>query len=40
MPRYWQYDELNILELVKLYLEREGYQVETADRGSEGISQI
>jgi DNA-binding response OmpR family regulator len=28
-------DEKNILELVKLYLTREGYQVETVSRGAE-----
>ncbi len=33
-------DEVNILELVKLYLGREGYQVETAPRGGDAISQI
>ncbi len=33
-------DEENILELVKLYLEREGYQVETASRGSEALAKF
>lgn len=33
-------DELNILELVKLYLGREGYQVETASRGGDAISKL
>lgn len=33
-------DELNILELVKLYLGREGYQVETASRGNEAVSKL
>jgi len=33
-------DEPNILELVKLYLEREGYQVETVARGSEALSRF
>lgn len=41
MPRVLAVDdELNILELVKLYLGREGYQVETASRGSEAISKM
>ncbi len=31
-------DELNILELVKLYLTREGYQVETVCRGNEVLA--
>jgi two-component system, OmpR family, alkaline phosphatase synthesis response regulator PhoP len=31
-------DELNILELVKLYLTREGYQVETISRGNEALA--
>lgn len=30
-------DELNILELVKLYLEREGFQIYTANTGGEGL---
>jgi DNA-binding response OmpR family regulator len=33
-------DELNILELVKLYLDNEGYQVETASRGGEAITKM
>lgn len=33
-------DELNILELVKLYLGREGYQVETASRGNDAITKL
>jgi two-component system alkaline phosphatase synthesis response regulator PhoP len=33
-------DELNILELVKLYLGREGYQVETASSGGEALSKL
>ncbi len=33
-------DELNILELVKLYLGREGYQVEAAPSGTEGLSRF
>ncbi len=33
-------DEKNILELVKLYLEREGYQVDTASRGSEALPKM
>ena len=33
-------DEVNILELVKLYLEREGYQVETASRGGDAIAKL
>jgi DNA-binding response OmpR family regulator len=33
-------DESNILELVKLYLEREGYQVETAGTGGEALSKL
>ncbi len=31
-------DELNILELVKLYLGREGYQVETVSTGKEALA--
>jgi len=31
-------DEPNIVELVKLYLAREGYQVESASSGAEGLS--
>jgi DNA-binding response OmpR family regulator len=33
-------DEQNILELVKLYLEREGYQVDTACSGSEALAKF
>lgn len=33
-------DELNILELVKLYLGREGYQVETASCGGDAIPKV
>jgi DNA-binding response OmpR family regulator len=33
-------DELNILELEKLYLSREGYQIETATRGSEALAKL
>ena len=33
-------DELNILELIKLYLEREGYQIETVDRGEEALTRL
>jgi two-component system, OmpR family, alkaline phosphatase synthesis response regulator PhoP len=33
-------DEQNILELVKLYLEREGYQVDTASCGSEALAKF
>jgi len=33
-------DELNILELEKLYLSREGYQIETAASGSEALAKI
>jgi DNA-binding response OmpR family regulator len=33
-------DEPNILELVKLYLEREGYRVERATTGREAISKL
>jgi two-component system, OmpR family, alkaline phosphatase synthesis response regulator PhoP len=33
-------DELNILELVKLYLEREGYQIEAVTRGNEAVSRL
>jgi two-component system, OmpR family, alkaline phosphatase synthesis response regulator PhoP len=33
-------DELNILELIKLYLGREGYQIETTVRGSEALSKL
>ena len=33
-------DELNILELVKLYLEREGFQVATAGTGQEALSRL
>lgn len=41
MPRILAVDdELNILELVKLYLGREGYQVETASSGGDAISKM
>ena len=41
MPRVLAVDdELNILELVKLYLGREGYQVETASRGGDAIAKL
>ncbi len=33
-------DELNILELVKLYLEREGYRVETASTGNDTLAKV
>jgi DNA-binding response OmpR family regulator len=33
-------DELNILELVKLYLGNEGYQIETVSRGREAIAKM
>jgi DNA-binding response OmpR family regulator len=33
-------DELNILELVKLYLEREGFQVMTASSGGEALTKL
>jgi DNA-binding response OmpR family regulator len=33
-------DELNILELVKLYLEREGYHVETASTGNDALTKV
>lgn len=33
-------DELNILELVKLYLGREGYQVETVPTGTEALAKF
>jgi DNA-binding response OmpR family regulator len=33
-------DELNILELVKLYLGREGYQVETASSGGDALAKL
>jgi len=33
-------DEYNILELIKLYLTREGYQVWTASRGSEALPKL
>lgn len=33
-------DEPNIIELVKLYLEREGYQVETATSGHDALSMV
>ena len=31
-------DEVNIIELTKLYLEREGFQVESATRGQDGLT--
>ena len=31
-------DEVNIIELAKLYLQREGYQVEAASRGQDGLT--
>jgi two-component system, OmpR family, alkaline phosphatase synthesis response regulator PhoP len=31
-------DEVNIIELTKLYLEREGFQVEAASRGQDGLT--
>lgn len=41
MPRILAVDdEVNILELVKLYLGREGYQVETASTGGEALSRL
>jgi two-component system, OmpR family, alkaline phosphatase synthesis response regulator PhoP len=41
MPRILAVDdEQNILELVKLYLTREGYQVETAARGGEALPKL
>jgi two-component system, OmpR family, alkaline phosphatase synthesis response regulator PhoP len=41
MPRIMAVDdELNILELVKLYLEREGFQVATAGTGREAIDRL
>jgi two-component system, OmpR family, alkaline phosphatase synthesis response regulator PhoP len=33
-------DETNILELVKLYLTKEGYQVETLNRGAEAVDKF
>ena len=33
-------DEPNIIELVKLYLEREGYQVHGLGNGREALSQL
>jgi len=33
-------DEPNILELAKLYLEREGYKVESASKGSEALAKL
>ena len=33
-------DEVNILELVKLYLGNDGYQVETVSRGAEAIAKV
>jgi len=33
-------DELNILELVKLYLEREGFQVEAVNSGTGGLKKL
>jgi two-component system, OmpR family, alkaline phosphatase synthesis response regulator PhoP len=41
MPRILAVDdELNILELVRLYLGREGYQVETAASGGEALAKL
>jgi DNA-binding response OmpR family regulator len=41
MPRILAVDdELNILELVRLYLGREGYQVETVSSGGEALSRL
>ena len=31
-------DEVNIIELAKLYLQREGFQVEAASRGQDGLT--
>jgi two-component system, OmpR family, alkaline phosphatase synthesis response regulator PhoP len=33
-------DEVHILDLVRLYMEREGYRVETAAKGSEGLEKL
>ena len=33
-------DEVHILDLIRLYMEREGYQVETAAKGSEGLEKL
>ena len=33
-------DEVNIIELTKLYLEREGYQVEAASKGQDGLTML
>ncbi len=33
-------DEKDILQLVKLYLEKEGYRIVTASTGSEGLAQV
>jgi two-component system, OmpR family, alkaline phosphatase synthesis response regulator PhoP len=33
-------DELNILELIKLYLSHEGYQIEATSRGTEALSRL
>ncbi len=33
-------DERDILQLVKLYLEKEGYRIVTASTGSEGLAQV
>ena len=33
-------DEKDILQLVKLYLEKEGYRTVTASTGSEGLAQV
>ncbi len=33
-------DELNILELVKLYLGQEGYSVETASTGKDALLKV
>ncbi len=41
MPRILAVDdEQNILELIKLYLEREGFQIETANRGFDALQKI
>ncbi len=31
-------DEVNIIELAKLYLQREGFAVETANNGQDGLT--
>jgi DNA-binding response OmpR family regulator len=33
-------DEVHILDLVRLYMEREGYQVETAAKGGDGLEKL